>query len=175
MDPFVSMYYLKRAILVYQFMFGSYPNLSDIPMVSIDDKESFCYAVSDAIDAINYKIITAAYTPELQAFCNEHSCPDVLTVVESCDFEVITDKHHHRKFFNEIENDSIISYFIDEFERVWEIDEDGQYFVSVYDWNDHDIFFSDMDDLNSFVNNYDIAPYTVFEMVNGAAVEMYSE
>lgn len=175
MDPFVSMYYLKRAILVYQFMFGNYPTLSDIPQVCIEDEESFCDAVSDAIDAINYKIITAQYTPELQAFCNEHNCPDVLTVVESHDFELITSEHHPGKFFNEIENDSIISYFIDEFERVWDIDEDGPYFISVYDWNDYDLYFADMDDLNSFVNNYDIAPYTVFEIVDGIAKDLYSE
>ena len=175
MDPFVSMYYLKRAILIYQFVYGTYPTIRDIPSCGIDDKESFCFAVSDAIDAINYKIITAPHTPELQAFVNEHGCPDVLTVVECCDFDVITSKHHGRKFFNEIENESIISFFIDEFERIWEIDENGPYFISVYDWNDYDIYFATLEDLHSFVNNYDIAPYTAFETDGTVSKELFSE
>ena len=175
MDPFVAMYYLRRAILVYQFVFGVYPTLKDIPIGCIEDEDSFCDAVSQAIDDINYKIITATYTPELQAFCNEHNCPDILTVVEACDFSVITQKHHGRKFFNEIYLEEIISFFIDEFERIWEMDENGPYFISVYDWNDYDLYFANLDDLNSFVHNFDIAPYTAFETVNGAAHELWSE
>lgn len=175
MDPFVTMYYLKKAILVYQFAYGVYPNLRDIPMGCIEDEDSFCDVAEQVTDYINNKIIQAPKTTELMDFIAQYQdCKTLLDVVECCDFDVITSKHHGRKFFNEIYNEEIISFFIDEFERIWEVDENGPYFIEVYDLNDHPIYFATMDDLNSMVNNFDIAPYTAFETVNGASYELWS-
>ena len=175
MDAFVNMYYLRRAMLVYQFVFGTYPKLTDILSGDATDQDEFAYVVENATNIINAKIIAAPQTPELKALCDEYNCSDVLQVVECCDFDVITDKHHHRKFFNEIENDEVFMYFIEMFKRIWNVDEVGEFFIEVYDWGDHRIYFADRDDLCSMVNNYDVAPYTAYQVVDNADVELWSE
>ena len=175
MDIFVKMYYLRRAMLVYQFVFGTYPKLTEILSGDATDQNEFAQVVDNATDIINAKIIAAPKTPEVTALCDEYDCSDVLQVVECCDFNVITDKHHHRKFFNEIENDEAFMYFVEMFERIWEVDEDGEFFIMVYDWGDHCIYFADREDLYSMVNNYDIAPYTAFQVKDGVALELWTE
>jgi hypothetical protein len=41
---------------------------------------------------------------------------------EYSDYEVYTDEHHHRLFWNEIDNDVIVEYFLDMFRQLLELD-----------------------------------------------------
>lgn len=174
MDPFVSTYYLKKAILVYQFVFGVYPNLRDLPIGAIEDYEGFCNEAASATDYLNAKILAATYSPELTEMLTAYNCSNILEVVECCDFDVITSKHHGNKFFNEIENEEIISFFIDKFEEIWDVDDNGDFFIEIYDWNDYPIYFKTFDDMMSLFHNYDCTPCTAFEVVNGHSQELWS-
>lgn len=175
MDPFVSMYYLRKAIFLYEFAYGVYPRLKDMPIGCMEDEDSFCDAVEQVTDHINYLIENAPMTSELRAFIVEHDGENLFEVVESCDFDIIVKAHHNSPYFNEIPLEEIMSYFIDEFERIWEMDENGLYSISVYDWGDYDLYFADLEDLKSFVCNYDAAPYNVFKNENGVCECLWSE
>ena len=64
---------------------------------------------------------------------------------------------------------------IEKFLEIFEVkDEPQKYAVSLYDFNDYDIVFSSEDDMNSFLNNFDVAPYTAFEIDGDEWTEMYS-
>lgn len=174
-DPFVQMYYLRKAIFLYEFAYGVYPKLRDMPIGCIEDADSFCDVMEQVTDHINAAIANVPMTKELQQFIAEHDCETLFEVVESCDFDIIVKAHHNSPYFNEIPLEEVMSFFIDEFERIWELDENGAYSVSVYDWGDYELYFANLEDLQSFVHNYDIAPYNVFKTENGVSECLWSE
>lgn len=92
------------------------------------------------------------------------------------DYEMYTDKFHHRSYWNEIPNDVVTDYLFEQFVNLLEITESdaSQYSVSLYDFNDEYIYFENEDDMNSFIYNYDCAPYTVFEKDGDEYIESYS-
>ena len=120
------------------------------------------------------KVKAAAISDEDKEFLDELNYASFFELATEGDFERITEKYHRRKFFNEIPNDIIVDSLIMAFERIWEIPQEGKYFVEVYDLGDEPLFFDDYDDLCSFIHNYDVAPYTVFEVKENASVELYS-
>ena len=175
MDIFAKMYYLKRAMLVHQYVFGTYPNPPEILSGDATDQNEFAQVVDNAIDIINAKIIAAPKTPEVKALCDEYDCSDVLQLVERHGFHPITYKHHPHKFFHEIENVEAFMYFVEMFERIWNLDKDGEFFIEVYILADHRLYFADRENLYSMVENYDVSPYTAFQTKDGVTVELWSE
>lgn len=91
------------------------------------------------------------------------------------DYECYTDKFYHRKFWNEIDNHKSIDDFLEKFLEIFKIENDEENFsVSLYDFNNFEIFFEDEGDLESFVNKFDVEPYTVFRHRGNHCYEMYS-
>ena len=174
-EPLTQMYYLKRAILIYERVFGKLPEYPEAQLTTFDDVAGFAQAVEDVRRYVEKQIRQAVLSDDDANILQEFDVADFMELAEVCDFDLITDKHHHRKFFNEIENDFIIETLLAEFERLWQFDMDGPFFIDVYDFNDYRLFFASYDDLASFVRNYDVAPYTAFEMIDNVAVELYSE
>ena len=91
---------------------------------------------------------------------------------EYSDYEVYTDEHHHREFWNEIENDRATDYFLEIFVKILDLSETScsEYCVSLYDFHDEYIYFENENDMNSFLCNYDCAPYTAFK-IDGNTLE----
>ena len=90
------------------------------------------------------------------------------------DYENYTAKFHHRKYWNEIENDVSVNYFLLRFLQLKKIDAKPLgsslfYFVSIYDLNDEDAFFETKDAAEKFIDRYDCAPCTLFEQ-NGSII-----
>lgn len=173
-NPFVSLYYLKKTILIYERIFGHYPNRVEQVLHSNSEAE-FAELVEKIQRELDAEIRSAELSAEDVAFLNEHSATDFIELAEYCDFELITDKHHHRKFFNEIENEAIVETLLSEIQRLWNIDVAGDFFVELYDFNDRPIFFATLEDLENFVKNFDVAPYVAFQTINGDVEELWSE
>ena len=170
---FTQVYYLKRSVLLYQFATGHYPRLKDLVIGQIEDEDTFFSVVGDVLESINQQIL--GYTNDHLALLQKYNCTNLVELAECCDFDVITDKHHHRKFFNEIENDEIVEFFIEKLFSILDLSEEGNYIISIYDFNNYDICFPTLAELETFVQKYDVVPYTAYELVNGHCVELYSE
>ncbi len=164
-EPLTQMYYLKRTILIYERVFGKLPEYPKEKLTAAHDEDSFIAVVDAVREYLEKKIRQATLSDEDMNLLLEFDVVDFLELAEVCDFDVITEKHHHRKFFNEIENDIIIETLLAEFEKLWDFEDDGPFFIEVYDFNDYCLFFASMSELESFVNSYDVAPYTAFEKV----------
>lgn len=173
-NPFVSLYYLKKTILIYERVFGYYPNREEQDFHSNSEAE-FAELVEKIQSELETEIRSAELSAEDVAFLYEQSATDFIDLAEHCDFELITEKHHHRKFFNEIENEAIVETLLSEVCRLWNIDAEGEFFVELYDFNDRPIFFATREDLENFVKNFDVAPYVAFQTINGKCEELWSE
>lgn len=103
---------------------------------------------------------------------------DIMEEWEYCDYDVYTDAHHHRKFWDEIENDCSVEYFLNKFFELLgiEVDEsdDMMYIISLYDFNNYNVYFKTEAEMNSFLENYAVEPCTCFERENGVFVETWS-
>lgn len=95
---------------------------------------------------------------------------------EYSDYDVYTDEHHHRQFWNEIENEEIVEYFFGLFTKILELEvsETSEFFVSLYDFHDEALYFENETDMESFLCNYDCAPYTAFQIHEDYNEELYS-
>ena len=96
---------------------------------------------------------------------------------EFSDYEVYTDEFHHRKYWNEIDNDRATDYFLEMFIKLMKLEESAssEFCVSLYDFSDEYVYFENEDDMNSFLCNYDCAPYTAFKIDGNTLEELYSE
>lgn len=176
-EPITLMYYVKRAILLYERVFGHYPAADPVDLMSLygvetqPEFEAICKRIESELKA---KVQSATISDEDKEFLADINYESFIELAENGDFELITDKYHRRKFFNEIPNEAIVDALITAFERIWEIPQEGPYFVSVYDLADEALFFDNYDDLCSFIHNYEVTPYTVFEVKEHVSVELYS-
>lgn len=95
---------------------------------------------------------------------------------EYSDYEIYTDKHYHRLFWNEIDNDKIVEYFFDKFREIVGVDntDTSEFCVSLYDFHDEDVFFETEADMEDFLEKYDCAPYTAFQVEGNCLTELYS-
>lgn len=98
------------------------------------------------------------------------------------DSESYTDKYHHRKFPNEIENSCLVAMLLKKFVSLYDEihvcdDEEHngeKYNLRLYDFNDHDLYFSTEQDAETFASKFDPSPYTLYKQENGAWIERYS-
>ena len=91
------------------------------------------------------------------------------------DYDVYTDKLHHRKFWNEIENDNSVNYFLHTFIEIKNL---GNvylpYMLSLYDFNNADIYFESEEKAKIFALEYDCAPCTLFRQHRRYNEELWS-
>ena len=177
-EPINRMYYTRRAILLYERVFGHTPTLTldqleELRNINTQERfEEVCYMIQDALRA---KVENATVSDEDKEFLEELNYDSFLELADKGDFELITEKYHRRKFFNEIANDSIIDALITSFESLWNLPIEGPYFVEVYDLGDEAIFFHSYKKMKEFVDEYDVTPFTAFEVKDNCAIELYSE
>lgn len=176
-EPITLMVEVKKAILLYERVFGRYPEADIGDLMSLYDVETqkeFEAICKRAVQKLREKVQAATLSAQDKQFLEDLEYGSFLELACEGDFNLITEKYHTRKYFNEIPNEIIVDALITTFERIWEIDEDGSFYISVYDLANELLFFENYDDLCSFVHNYAVAPYTVFELKNNKSVEITS-
>ena len=159
---FVSLYYIKRYMLMIENIHG----------------ESALRLTSEQTKILQSHINDIETLPELSTFEKFYELAlkdiipsDKLDEWETSDYEEFTNGYHHRKFWNEIENNPIIDMFIVRFCELYggcKIYTDETYNKStclwnlrLYDFNDYDLYFTSMEDLENFTDQFEIEPYTV--------------
>lgn len=94
---------------------------------------------------------------------------------EYSDYSVYTDKLHHRKFWNEIENDSSVNYFLDAFIQIKNLgDSKLPYMLLLYDFNDEALYFESEEKANQFIDKYGCTPCTLIEQYGHYSKELFS-
>lgn len=111
-------------------------------------------------------------------FIEKHLPLDIREEWEYSDYTAYTDKFHHRKFWNEIEDCNAVSYFLKKFfelARISTVETDTMnYCLYLYDFNNFAIYFEDENALNAFIEAEDVAPCTCFERKGDDFVETWS-
>lgn len=91
---------------------------------------------------------------------------EVMELWDKGDYEVYTDRMHHRQFWNEIENDSSVDYFIEQFFKLIGVstceEEKHQFRLSLYDFNNFDVYFCSEADALKFIEEYTPDCYVAF-------------
>lgn len=72
----------------------------------------------------------------------------------------------------EIPNDLITECLMDAFERIWEIPVAGPVYITVDNLHNEAFFFYDVDDMWSFVYNYEVTPYSAYEVKNNVSIRI---
>ena len=100
---------------------------------------------------------------------------DLLDEWTYSDYEIYTDKYYHRCFWNEISNPDAIE---DIFKAIAEIfdgfNEDYEFLLDFYDFNDQGIQFSSEEKIEEFVKVFNVAPCTAFQINSNVAKELWS-
>lgn len=177
-EPIGLMYYTKKAVLLYERVFGHKPIVDPCDVATleaIESKERFETVCARIQEVLKEQVFNATLSNEDKEFLEELQFSSFLELADEGDFALVTEKYYHRKFFNEIPNDAIISSLITAFERLWELPSKGPYFIEIYDLGDEAIFFESYDAMKQFVGDYDVTPYTAFEVKEHHAAELYSE
>lgn len=176
-EPIALMVEVKKAILLYERVFGRYPeaDLADLmSLYGVETQKEFETICKRAVQELHEKVQAATLSAQDKEFLEDLGYGSFIELAYEGDFNLITEKYHNRKYFNEIPNEVIVDSLITAFERIWEIDQDGSFYISVYDLANELLFFENYDDLCSFVHNYAVAPYTVFELKNNKSIEITS-
>ena len=164
MDFFNHLYYAKKAMLMVECIDDNFDRVNKV-------FDSILPSLTSAVDLNDITAVAEQYFEGIKALIPESTYEEWLY----SDYEVYTDKHHHRKFWNEIENHGSIETFLEKFLEIFDAEDEPQNFaVALYDFHDYDIVFANEDDMNSFLCNFDVAPYTVFRIDGTTWVEEYS-
>ena len=164
MDFFNHLYYAKKAMLMVECIDDNFDRVNKV-------FDTILPSLASAIDLNDITAVAEQYFEGIKALIPEETYEEWLY----SDYEVYTDKHHHRKFWNEIENHGSIESFLEKFLEIFDAEDEPQNFaVALYDFNDYDIVFANEDDMNSFLCNFDVAPYTVFRIDGTTWIEEYS-
>lgn len=160
---FSTLYYIKRYMLMIENIHGE----ESISM-TIDQQKS----IQDKINEIQ-TLQELNFLAKFYEFALKDIIPvDRLDAWMVSDYEDFTDKYHHRKFWNEIENNPIIDTFIEQFCKIYgkcKIYTDSNYDdnicmwnLKLYDFNDYDLYFISQESLESFAEDFELEPYTVY-------------
>jgi hypothetical protein len=102
-----------------------------------------------------------------ETFVKQYIPQDVYSMWDCGDYTAYTDTLHHRKFWNEIENDVATQYFFEVLCNLigvaTEEDEDKLFMLELYDFNDVSLYFDSEEDANAFINRYGIDTCVGFE------------
>ena len=93
------------------------------------------------------------------------------------DYETYTYETHHRKFFNEIECPLIVEKLFKELQKVTDTEfkeNSTSYCVTSYDLEPSSFWFKTEEEAEDFLEENDVAPYTLFYYENSLYTEIYS-
>lgn len=164
MDFFAQLYYCKKVMLMAENLNNGFEKVDEI----YEELKARLLSI-DSIECL--MLLAEEYFYELKKLVPDETYEDWFY----SDYDIYTDKYHHRSYWNEIPNHQSIVDFLEKFLEIFDAQNEPQNFaISLYDFNNYDIIFANEDDLNSFLCNFDIAPYTVFEIKGDTWIEMYS-
>jgi len=134
------------------------------------------------IDTQDNEISPEEYVKALTAFVKEKVSPlipkDTYQELIFGDYEVYTDEHHHRRFWNEIPIPDIALNWISEYKKIAGLDyqhEKTNYLVSVYDLNEDGFYFKTEKEMEDFLKIEDVAPFTAMILIDNIIYdELYS-
>lgn len=164
MDFLEELYYLKKSVLMVE---------------NLDDGLS-------KIDSIlsEFRLIDPAPTTEGQLIAQVRAFKKMLNgripikIKEEwnySDHSVYTDKFHHRKFWNEIENDNSVNYFLSAFIQIKKLGNSNfPYMLLLYDLNNEALYFKSEEKAKQFIDKYDCAPCTLFKQYSNHCEEIWS-
>ena len=154
MDFFVHLYYCKKAMLMVECIDSNYKRVDEV-FETVKNNLASAETLGDITE------VAEQYFEGIKALIPAETYEEWF----DADYEVYTDKYHHRKFWNEIENHESIEVFLEKFLDIFDAtDEPENFAVSLYDFNNYDIIFANEEDMNSFICNFDVAPYTSFRI-----------
>ncbi|NLZ94404.1 MAG: hypothetical protein GX921_01085 [Bacteroidales bacterium] len=123
------------------------------------------------VDTLKGKITPEEYVRAVIAFKDDVVMPlipkDVREDLELNDYEIYTDKHHHRQYWNEIPLPMIALNFVDEYKKIADLNhtEESKYCAVIYDLSDDEFCFNTLEEMETFLRVEDVAPFTAFELV----------
>lgn len=166
---FSDLYYLKK----YQLMQENIQGENSLDMD--DETKTTVQKVSTLQDLCS---VTKNFMEKTKKFIPKETFEEWIYA----DSEVYTDKYHHRKFQNEIENSDLIIMLLEKFVSLYDdihVSNDSsrmseEYNLRLYDFNDYDLYFSSEQDAELFASEFSPDAYTLFKMEDGAWVEQYS-
>lgn len=165
---FSNLYYLKQHILMLQ-------NIKEDEFLNyIDDKlwKDFKSKVDIAdltLWQLNMMIL------DFDNIIKKEISEDLLDEWTYSDYEVYTDKYYHRKYWNEISNPDAIEDIFNAITEIFDgFNEDYEFLLDFYDFNNQGINFLSEEKIEEFIKVFDVAPCTAFETKDNALVELWS-
>ena len=168
---FADVYYLKRAQLLSEYLTGNLEKIDELYNNEFKNKVKDADTVDSLLEVVN------SFTQKIKdSIANDDIYEEMMFY---SDYDKFTDEHHHRKYWNEIENHESIDDILHQFLSIFDCDDieenETEYIISLYDFNNFEINCRSYDECSSLECNYDIEPYTVFERSeDGSFVESYS-
>lgn len=165
---FSNLYYLKQHILMLQ-------NIKEDEFLSYIDDELWKDFKSkvDIADLTLWQLNMMIL--DFDNIVKKEIPEDLLDEWTYSDYEVYTDKYYHRKYWNEISNPDAIE---DVFNAITEIfdgfNEDYEFLLDFYDFNNQGIQFPSEEKIEEFIDVFDVAPCTAFKTKDNALVELWS-
>lgn len=160
---FSNIYCLKRNLLMVENIHGESFMFADKDTISHFKKK---FADITTLNQLNILIQNFVYL--LKEHCVDEVGDTQFGDWEWGDHEQFTDKYHHRKFWNEIENPEIIDELIHTFCKLWnnenhKIYTDSNYDKSICTWNvrlyyfnDFDLYFENPEETYAFVEDFSL-------------------
>ena len=100
----------------------------------------------------------------------------IIEFLDNGDYEVYTNDHHGRKFWNQIELPHQVQRYFDIFQKIMcgGLKDTSKYELQFYDLYPNSLFFDDLETLEKLIGAEDFVPFTVFENDGESSVELYS-
>lgn len=172
---FKSLYYCKKHMLMLEKLYGEYT-------VNHINKQTAAEMVEN-FDKITTPRELVMFVQLFDAELKANIPYAILEKWETENYEFFTNEHHHRQYWNKIENHDTINYLIekfielskDEYKVSGKETDNMLWLVEVYDFNDYGFYFEKKEDLDEFLGEFDIAPCVVFSREPGGNwFEQYS-
>lgn len=162
-DTFINLYFTKRAILMLENVHGEFEILN----VTKQQLDTIQEILKNITTMYEFSTFVRMYKRSIEKEVPE----DLFNEWSDDDSETFTDKYHHKKLWNEIENHPIIDALIEKFCSLYpdcKIRTDNNYdsevctwLLILYDFNNFNLFFESKEDLENFAMHFELEPYTV--------------
>lgn len=163
-DTFINLYFAKRAILMLENVHGEL----EISNVTEQQKDTVQEILKNITTLYEFSAFVKMYKRSL-----EKEVPsNLFSEWSEDDFVSFTDKYHHKKFWNKIENHPIIDALIKKFCTLYpdckirtytgRDPEECTWLLSLYDFNNFNLYFESKKDLEDFAMHFELEPYTVY-------------
>ena len=100
----------------------------------------------------------------------------ILDFLDTGDYEIYTLDNYRNKFWNEIELPEKVQRYFDIFQKLMGCESTAatKYELQFYDLYLNSLFFESLEALETFIQEEDFAPFTVYEINGKSCIELYS-